>query len=178
MSKIIYQSELCAIRPLQYEDAPSLAFYANNRNIWLNLRDAFPHPYTLADAEKFITSIKSQKPETVFAIVHAKKTIGAIGYKIGTDVERVSTEIGYWIGEPFWRQGIMTEVVGALTGYIIKKHNLSRVFAVPFDWNTASHRVLEKAGFQLEGRMRQSVIKDGKIIDQLLYAYVPHINGS
>jgi len=174
MAKFIYNSELCQLRPFQFDDAPSIAFYANNRNVWLNLRDAFPHPYTLADAEQFIARVKSQKPETALAIVHQKKTIGAIGYKIGTDVERVSAETGYWIGEPFWGQGIMTEVVQALTGYIIEKHNLSRVFAVPFEWNTASHRVLEKAGFQLECRMRRSVIKEGKIIDQLLYAYVPH----
>jgi ribosomal-protein-alanine N-acetyltransferase len=173
VSKIIYRSRLCEIRPLQFDDAPSLAYYANNRKIWRNLRDGFPHPYTLADAEQFITRVKSQKPETAFAIIHDGKAIGAIGFKIGSDVERVGAETGYWIGEPFWGQGIMTEAVKGLTDYIIKKHNLTRIFAVPFDWNTASHRVLEKAGYQIEGRMRRSVIKEGKIIDQLLYAYVP-----
>jgi ribosomal-protein-alanine N-acetyltransferase len=170
MSGIIHSSDRCQVRGLQYDDAPYLAVYVNNRKVWLNLRDAFPHPYKLADAEDFITRIKSQKPESAFAIVRDKKAIGAIGFKIGTDVERVSAEIGYWIGEQFWGQGIMTEVVHALTGYIIQMYKLTRVFAVPFDWNIASHRVLEKAGFQLEGRMRRSVIKDGKVIDQLLYA--------
>jgi RimJ/RimL family protein N-acetyltransferase len=95
----------------------------------------------------------------------------AIGFHIGKDVERISAEIGYWLAEPYWGQGIITEALSAVTKYAINQFDLKRVYAIPFEWNPASFRVLEKAGYRLEGRMRNSSIKDRKIIDQLLYAY-------
>jgi RimJ/RimL family protein N-acetyltransferase len=169
---IIEQNSLFMLRSLNVDDAFSLAKYADNRDVWINLRDAFPSPYKLSDAEKFISMIKSNVPETVFAICHQNECIGAIGYKQGKDVERIGAEIGYWIGEPFWGKGIVTGVVKYMTGYIFSQHDVKRIFAVPFAWNKSSHRVLEKTGFELEGRMRCSVIKDGKITDQLLYAFI------
>ncbi len=101
-----------------------------------------------------------------------ERAVGAIGFKLLPDVERVSAEIGYWLGEAFWGKGIVTEALAAMTPWALKTYGLSRVFAVPFEWNTASMRVLEKAGYAFEGRMRRSAIKDGKIVDQLLYAHV------
>jgi RimJ/RimL family protein N-acetyltransferase len=164
--------EKCIVRSYLPSDAESLARYANNRKIWLNLRDGFPHPYTLDDAKNFIEMALHKDPETFFAICNQSEAIGGIGYSLHTDVERISAEIGYWLGEPFWGRGIVTEALQALTQYAIKAHGLYRVYAVPYETNPASFRVLEKAGYQLEGRMRKSVIKDGKVIDQLLYAYV------
>ena len=87
-------------------------------------------------------------------------------------VNRRSAEIGYWLGEPFWGQGIATKAVGALTDYAYAHLDLIRLYATVFEWNPASARVLEKAGYAHEGRLRKSVTKDGKIIDQLLYAIV------
>ncbi len=164
--------KLCEIRSFRDSDAESLTRYANNRKVWINLRDAFPHPYTIDDANDFIKSSLFQDPETRFAIIVNDKAVGAIGFGLRSDVERVSAEIGYWIGEPFWKRGIATEAVKALTQYAIKQHQLTRIYALPFEWNHASFRVLEKAGYVLECRTRRSAIKDGKIIDQLLYAYV------
>jgi ribosomal-protein-alanine N-acetyltransferase len=164
--------ETCAIRSYQPSDAETLARYANNRKIWLNLRDGFPHPYTIDDARNFIAMAINKEPETFFAICTQTEVIGGIGYSLHTDVERISAEIGYWLGEPFWGKGIITEALKALTQYAIKAHGLYRIYAVPYETNKASFRVLEKAGYQLEGRMRKSAIKDGKVIDQLLYAYV------
>jgi RimJ/RimL family protein N-acetyltransferase len=88
------------------------------------------------------------------------------------DVERVSAEIGYWLAEPFWGRGIATEAVVAVTQYAIATHRITRVFALPFASNAASCRVLEKAGYALEGRLRRSAIKDGKIVDQMQYAFI------
>lgn len=164
--------EKCAIRSYKKSDAQSLAQFANNRKIWLNLRDGFPHPYSLSDAEKFIETALQKDPETFFAICAAEKAIGGIGYTLHSDVERISAEIGYWLGEPFWGKGIAAEALKAVTLYAVQCHGLSRVYAVPFETNRASCRVLEKAGYQLEGRMRKSAIKAGFIIDQFLYAYV------
>jgi RimJ/RimL family protein N-acetyltransferase len=163
----------CAeVRSWQETDAESLAANADNRQIWRNLRDAFPHPYLLADANAFIRSALIQEPESRFAIVVDGRAGGGIGFVLKDDVERVSAEIGYWLGEPFWGRGIMTEAVKAVTKYAIQAHRLTRVFAVPFEWNLASFRVLEKAGYLLEARLRRSAIKDLHVVDQLLYAYV------
>jgi RimJ/RimL family protein N-acetyltransferase len=84
----------------------------------------------------------------------------------------VSAEIGYWLGEPFWGRGITTEALVAVTRYAIETHGLTRLYSVPFAWNTASCRVLEKAGYLLEGRLRRSAIKDGTVTDQMQYAFV------
>lgn len=163
---------LCEIRSFRESDAESLAFYANNRKVWINLRDAFPHPYTIFDANAFIKSALSQDPGTRFVISVNDEAVGVIGFGLHSDVERISAEIGYWLGEPFWGRGIMTEVVKAVSKYAIKQYQLTRIYALPFEWNHASFRVLEKANYTLECRMKRSAIKDGKIIDQLLYAYL------
>ena len=164
--------EKCVVRSWESSDATSLAIHANNRKIWINLRDAFPFPYTKADARKFIKMARSMKPETYFAIEVDGQAVGAIGFGLLQDVERGSAEIGYWLSEQYWGRGITTDALKALTQYAITEHNLTRIYAIPFEWNTASFRVLEKAGYQLECRMRKSAIKEGKIVDQLQYAYV------
>ncbi|MEW5806050.1 MAG: GNAT family N-acetyltransferase [Acidobacteriota bacterium] len=99
------------------------------------------------------------EPETRFAIVVDDQAAGVIAFGLHRDVERVSAEIGYWLGEPFWNRGIMTEALKAVTEYAIKKHQLARIYALPFEWNHASCRVLQKAGYLLERRMLRSAIK-------------------
>jgi [ribosomal protein S5]-alanine N-acetyltransferase len=162
----------CAVRSWRTSDAESLLRHANNRNIWLNLRDAFPHPYTKHDARAYIRSVRDRSPETTFAIAVNDEAVGSIGFVLRTDVERVSAEIGYWLAEPFWGKGITSEALVAVTKYAIDTHRLTRIYALPFAWNLASCRVLEKAGYTLEARLRRSAIKDGVITDQLQYALV------
>ncbi|HEU4403612.1 MAG TPA: GNAT family protein [Candidatus Polarisedimenticolia bacterium] len=163
--------ETCRIRSWRLADAPSLARHANGRGVWLNVRDRFPHPYTLADADRWIRRAVETTPETQFAIV-VGEAVGGIGLEPKTDVERRSAEIGYWLGEPFWGRGIATEAVRAMTDFAFTHFDLCRLEALVFEWNPASARVLEKAGYQLEGRLRKSVLKDGRMIDSLLYAII------
>lgn len=163
----------CEIRPWRPSDLESLVTHANNRNIWINLRDRFPHPYTTRDGRAFLKHAREQQPESAFAIVVNGEAVGGIGFQLQGDVERVSAEIGYWLGEPFWGRGIATEALVALTEYAIATHGLTRVYAVPFAWNRASCRVLEKAGYALEGRLCRSAVKDGSVTDQLQYAFNP-----
>jgi RimJ/RimL family protein N-acetyltransferase len=164
--------ESCVVRSWRESDADSLVRHANNRKVWINLRDGFPHPYTRDDAVAFITSAREAEPETVFAIVVDGEAAGGIGFGLHEDVERVAAEIGYWLGEAYWNRGITTEALRAVTDYAVKQHALTRVYALPYEWNHASFKVLEKAGYVLEGRLRRCAIKDGKVIDQLLYAHV------
>jgi RimJ/RimL family protein N-acetyltransferase len=164
--------ERSTIRSWRAADVPALVRHANNRKIWLNLRDRFPHPYGKADAQRFLRMARSMSPETFFAIAVGDEAVGAIGYVLQHDVERVSAEMGYWLAEDFWGRGIATEALRAITAHAMASHGLTRVFAVPFAHNRGSCRVLEKAGYVLEGRLRRSAIKDGVIIDQLQYAFV------
>ena len=162
----------CDVRSWKTSDAPSIVRHANNRKVWLNLRDRFPHPYTERDAKAFLRRVQQAEPETLFAIAFDNEAIGSIGFMLQADVERVSAEIGYWIGEAFWGRGIATEALMAVTRYAFEHHELTRLFALPFAANAASCRVLEKAGYVLEGRLRRSAIKDGVVIDQCQYAFV------
>jgi ribosomal-protein-alanine N-acetyltransferase len=160
------------LRDWREEDAPSLARYADNRKIWRCLRDLFPHPYRLEHATEFIRRTSAAAPRTVFAIATQTEAIGSIGLSLGQDVHRYTAELGYWLAEPWWGRGIMTLAVRAMVEYAFGELSLRRVHAAPFAHNLASARVLEKAGFSLEGRMRASAYKDGKTIDQWLYAIV------
>jgi len=158
------------------KDAPSIAKYANNIKIWINLRDIFPHPYSLQDAQSFISHAIEANPVTVFAIANQSEAIGSIGLMRGKDVHRFTAEIGYWLAEPFWGKGIMTQAVKTLTAYGIHDFGLHRIFAEPYVTNSASARVLEKSGFTCEGILRSNVFKDGKVLDQFLYSYVSKAN--
>ena len=170
---MILTLERSDVRSWRATDLEPLVRHANNRNIWINLRDRFPFPYGHGDGRRFIRAARKMIPEPFFAIAVGGEAVGGIGYVLQHDVERVSAEVGYWLGETFWGRGITSEALAAVTRYAIEQHQLTRLFAVPFAYNTASCRVLEKAGYIVEGRLRRSAIKDGQIIDQLQYAYVP-----
>ena len=158
------------MRSFRDTDAPELARLADSRRVWQQLRDRFPHPYTIDDARRFITLALGEIPETMFAITVNDVSVGAIGVVLHDDVERCSGEVGYWLGEPYWNRGIATRALTGFTPFAFATYDLERLYAVPFASNSASCRVLEKAGYRLEGRMRRSAIKDGLVQDQFLYA--------
>jgi RimJ/RimL family protein N-acetyltransferase len=163
---------VCDVRSWRPGDAASIVEHANNRKVWLNLRDRFPHPYTPRDARAFLKTVRAARPETNFAIEVDGAAVGGIAFHLQSDVERVGAELGYWLGEKYWGRGIATAAVRAVTEYAFSGHGLLRVFALPFAHNRASARVLENAGFTLEGVLRSSAIKDGHVLDQLLYARI------
>jgi len=162
--------ERCTIRPWRLDDAEALAKHANNRKVWLALRDLFPHPYTIQDAHEFLQRAISERPTTNFCIEVNSSASGGIGIRLGQDVHRHTAELGYWLGEKFWGRGIITEAVTAFTDFCFDNFQLRRIYAEPFANNPASARVLEKAGFLFEARLKSNVIKDGKLLDSLLYA--------
>jgi ribosomal-protein-alanine N-acetyltransferase len=162
----------CDVRSWEPGDLRSLVHHGNNRRIWENLRDRFPSPYTIRDGAAFLKHARNAAPETSFAIAVGGAAVGAIGVALQHDVERVSAELGYWIGEEYWGRGIVSEAVPPMTRYAIERYGLTRVFALPFAHNTASCRVLEKSGYVLEARLHRSAIKDGRIVDQCQYAFM------
>jgi RimJ/RimL family protein N-acetyltransferase len=168
---ILKLAERIKLRRWVQTDAEALARLANNRKIWLNLRDRFPHPYTRADADGWIAHCEAEtgKP-TQFAIDLDGVAIGGIGIEMKSDVHRLTAEIGYWIGEAYWGAGIASAAAVEMTRYALAEFPLQRLEALVFEWNPASRRVLEKAGYILEGRMARCIVKDGRIGDGFLYA--------
>jgi ribosomal-protein-alanine N-acetyltransferase len=162
----------CVVRDYQPTDALSLATHGNSREVWLNLRDRFPHPFREADAAWYISAVRAETTPTSFAIVIDDEAVGGISLRPGSDIERLTAEVGFWLGETFWGRGIVTDAVGAVTTWGFEELGLARIFAVPFARNHASHRVLEKSGYEREGLLRSSAIKDGQILDQYMYARV------
>jgi len=160
------------LRAWRPSDAPSLAKHANNPAIARQLRDRFPHPYTIADARQFIQSVSAARPTTLFAIVVDGEAVGGIGFFPGADVERFSAEIGYWLAEPYWGRGITVEALRLVSSYAFDVCNMLRIFALPFADNAQSMRVLEKAGYTREATLRASSVKHGEIRDQALYALI------
>lgn len=163
----------CTLRPLKISDAGSIAELANNPKIAMRLRNVFPSPYSPSDAEKFITLlIRPDYGEVVRGIDFDGVVVGAIGIKLGEkgEVCQRTAEVGYWLGEPYWGRGIVTDVVRAFTDHVFERTELLRISANVFDGNFASCRVLEKAGFQKEGVMRAYVEKNEEILDAHLYA--------
>ena len=136
------------------------------------LRDRFPHPYTEADANAWLSKVVWQQPPISFAIEVGGEAVGGIGIIPQSDVHRLSAEIGFWLGEDYWGKGITTEAVKALSEHAMHEFHLCRLYAQVFSPNRASARVLEKAGYMLEGILKKAVVKDGEMLDLIVYAYV------
>ena len=168
----ILTSGLITLRALTDLDQDRLAELCNNKKIWDNLRDSLPYPYTRQNAAEFIQVCLKEKPQTTFAIEYRGELAGCIGLVPQTDIYRLGAEIGYWIGEPYWGQGIATKAVGLVTDYGFNRLGLERIYSGVFDFNKASQKVLEKSGFTLEGIFKNSVVKNGKIIDEYRYSKI------
>lgn len=166
---ILLTTDEFRLRSWQSGDEASLVTQANNFNIWLNLRDIFPHPYTLEDAQAWVQFAPSFPNSLNLAIEIDGVACGGIGLRFQTDVHRRSAEIGYWLGEAYWNRGIVTEAVKLLSAYAFRHYDICRLFAGIFPYNRASMRVMEKAGYHLEAVHRQAITKNGHTVDEHLY---------
>jgi RimJ/RimL family protein N-acetyltransferase len=164
--------ERALLRAWRDGDATSLVRYADNRKVWRNLRNAFPHPYTTKDAVEWIAKAREPVPQRFFAIDVGGEAVGSIGFVQLEDVNARSAEIGYFVGEPFWNRGIASEALEACTQYAFRAFDIVRLQAEVFEWSVASARVLEKCGYVREGVLKKSVWKDGELIDSILYARI------
>lgn len=158
------------LRPWKTEDLDRLVVYANNFNIAKNMTDAFPHPYGRENGEAFLKMTASFSPQQIFAIEADGELCGSIGVFPQTDIMRKNAELGYWLAEPFWGRGIVAKAIPQMVDYAFRTFNIERIFARPFGTNTASQRVLEKAGFRLEARFEKTIFKNGEYQDELVYA--------
>ena len=161
-----------SLRRILESDRGRLATLANNPNIACNLRNDFPHPYTLEHADKFIENASTATPTLRFCIEKNSLYVGNIGLHPQEDIYERNAEIGYFIGEPHWGQGIATQAVKLIVNYGFKELDIHRIFAGVFSYNSASRKVLENAGFIFEGASKDAVYKNGKYHDELRFAII------
>jgi len=162
------------LRPWKMDDLDSLIQYANNYKIAKNLMNVFPHPYTKQDGIKFIEANLKQSPLRVFAIEIENKASGAIGIFPQPDIQCKNAEIGYWLAEPFWGKGIITNAIQQIIQYGFATWEINRIYARPFGKNTASQKALIKAGFHLEATLEKTFYKFGEYHDECIYAIRRH----
>jgi len=160
------------LRPWKTEDSESVAKEANNEKVAANLRNAFPHPYTLEDAKWYVNSCIEHegKGQLTRAIEVDGKVVGSIGIFVKDDVYEKSAEIGYWLSEDYWKQGITSRATKEICKEAFDKFDIIRIYAEPFSHNEGSKGVLLKAGFTYEGTMRSGVYKNGKVYSYGMYS--------
>ncbi len=158
------------LRPWKQEDIPNLIHLGGNEKIARFMTDGFPHPYTAEKAKQFIQMANSGNPPRILAITSGQEAIGGIGLHPGSDIYRRNAELGYWLGEPYWGQGIMTRAIQQMVSYGFGQLDIHRIYARPFHTNFGSQRALEKAGFIFEARLQGTILKNGEILDELIYA--------
>lgn len=164
--------DIFELRKWKKNDAESIAIVANNSEVAANLRNAFPNPYTLEDAKWYVDDCINNegKKQITRSIVVGEKAVGSIGIFLKEDVYEKSGELGYWLAQEYWRQGIMSSAVKKICKEAFAQFDVERIFAEPFETNVGSRGVLEKAGFTYEGTMRNGVYKNSKIQSYCMYS--------
>lgn len=173
--RLLTEIEGCVVRPWGEADRAELVHIANDREIWRNLTDQFPHPYTEADAAFWVRHAGNSSPSLHLAIDVQGHLAGGIGIIAGEGIHQKTGQFGYWLGRAFWGRGIATAAARAMLQYACSSLPFARLEAAVFAWNPRSMHVLEKAGFVRECALRRSVFKDGELIDSVMYAHVPPV---
>jgi [ribosomal protein S5]-alanine N-acetyltransferase len=161
----------CVLRALRPADAPSLQRHADDEAVWRNLFEGFPRPYTPADAQAWCGGGWRDVSAFVWGIAVQDEVAGCISVRPETGWLRCNAEVGYWLGQAFWRRGIVSEALRLATDWAFADNpGLTRLYAPIFGWNEGSQAVARASGFRLEGHMPQSAIKAGRVIDRVVYA--------
>lgn len=162
----------CILREWRLSDAKNLAAALNNEKILNNLRDGLPFPYTEQDAANYISAMLSADKNDTFAyaITIDDRAVGSIGAFRQSNIHRQTAELGYYLAEEYWGQGIMTNAILQICSRIFETTDILRIYAEPFSYNIGSRRALEKAGFTFEGIMKNNAVKCGKVLDMAMYA--------
>ncbi len=159
-----------SLRPWKHDDIDTLISIANNFNIAKNLTDKFPYPYTRADGERFIEYAINSKSSQLFAIDLQGTAIGGIGIHPQDDIYRKNAEIGFWLAESHWGNGYMRIAISKITTYTFQTIEIERIYARVFENNIASQRVLQKSGFQLDGKFQKTIFKNNEFLDEYIYS--------
>lgn len=158
------------LRPWLKTDLDSLVKHANNPKIAKFMTNGFPSPYTKAHGEKWLEMATASQPAKFLCIEINGEAAGGVGIHLQQDIMCKNAELGYWLSEMYWGNGIVPKVVSQVVDYGFKNFDITRIYARPFGNNPASQRVLEKCGFKLEARIEKSIFKNEEFLDELIYA--------
>jgi len=158
------------LRPYTETDADQLVAIANNINVAKFMTNRFVHPYGKENAIAFLDSIKNDSPVRVFAVTVNNVIVGSTGIHFQDDIFINNAEIGYWFGEPYWGKGYATETVQQISEYAFKTFPINRLFCRIFGNNPKSMKVVEKAGYKLEAKFDKTLLKNGELLDEYIYA--------
>jgi [ribosomal protein S5]-alanine N-acetyltransferase len=159
-----------SLRPWTPQDLDSLVENANNLNVACYMTDGFPHPYTHENGKAFIEFATKDHPVHIFAIDVNGKAVGGVGIHPQNDIMKKNAELGYWLAEAYWGNGIITRAIKEIVEFAFKTYDITRIYARPFGNNLASQKVLEKTGFKLEARIEKNIFKNGEFLDECIYA--------
>lgn len=168
----------CVLRPWRAGDRADLVRNANDRRVWRNMTHTFPHPYGEDDARLWLAIAADPGASIQLAIEVDGRAAGGMGAIAGEGIFSATAQFGYWLGVPYWGRGIASAAASALAARIAREQLFARLEAQVFQWNPASMRVLEKAGFTAEATLRSAATKDGRLIDTVLYARVLRDSGA
>ena len=168
----VFASGAGVVRPWRREDRASLLRHADNPNVARYLSLRFPNPYTPADADAWFAFLESQEDPEGWAIEVDGAAVGGIGLRRGAAEFAHSAELGYWLGEAYWRRGIVTAAVRVVVPFVMERWDLVRLTAYASARNVGSVRVLEEAGFVREGLVRARAFRDGHAYDHVMFGRV------
>jgi RimJ/RimL family protein N-acetyltransferase len=169
---IIETNNNLTLRKWKIEDAKVLADIGNNINVWQNMTDAFPSPYTIEIAKTYIESTIDKADCLILAIEYDGKVAGSIGAFFHDDIYKINASLGYFVGQDYWGNGIGTLAIEMISRHLFCNFKINRIYAQPFENNTGSRRALEKAGFKFEALLRENIIKNGIIMNSCIYSYL------
>jgi [ribosomal protein S5]-alanine N-acetyltransferase len=171
MNHVELSGNLCRLRPYRRGDEAAICAVADDFMVARWMTRAFPHPYTRADAEQWIGMACRHRANSHFAIEVQGVLAGGVGFDPFGGERTGTASFGYWLGRAYWGQGIATEAARMLADHALHTSELRRLEAKVFEPNVASARVLQKAGFSLEGVLQSAYIdRDDKICNALLFA--------
>lgn len=158
------------LKPWSMEDTKILADICHNGERSF-LSDRLPYPYTEDNARWWLGMAgEKEGKEGIFrAIVADGEIVGNISVEKKEDVYRKDGEIGYMLKKEFYSKGIMTEAVRQICPLAFRELGLIRITGLVYEPNIPSRKVLEKTGFELEGIMKNAVVKGEKIYNLCIY---------
>lgn len=157
------------LRELDKDDRQLLVDYLNNDQLVKCLSSRIPQPYSFDDADWWV-EVGCKEGAFVRAITFNDVFCGVIGVYTKEAEYAHAAELGYWVAQEYWNQGIASKAVTAFTELVFATTAIQRIYAVVSAPNLASIQVMQKAGYSLEGILRKSVQKQGQLYDEHLFA--------
>lgn len=143
-------TERLLLRPWRESDAESLYEYAKDPQVGPSA--GWPVHTSVQNSREIIRAVLSADETYAVCLKEDGKAIGSIGLMVGDashhNLPDTEGEIGYWIGVPFWSQGLITEAVKELLRHGFEDLKLQKIWCGYFEGNTRSKRVQEKCGFR------------------------------